>query len=146
MKSNLADLRPFSNVAFLMRRIQCKGTKTIHRIHKNSGRVEKLGLSTRARHFRTDRIFVYVQRRTRISFSQRETEDSIAANHAIHLPPTGAMLSNILICLDSMLPITHPRSLPHVHHFYEFGVLFELICNEFHKTKMQCLKRVLAFS
>ena len=31
-------------------------------------------------------------------------------------------LFSILICLDSMLPITHPRPLPRVRHFYEFGV------------------------
>ena len=57
-----------------------------------------------------------------ISFSQRGMEDSITANHAIHATTTGAMLFSILICLHSMLAITHARPLPRVRHFYEFSV------------------------
>ena len=58
-----------------------------------------------------------------ISFSQRETEDIVSLLITLStLPPTDdAMLFSILICLDSMLPITHPRPLPRVRHFYEFG-------------------------
>ena len=43
-------------------------TSIIHQIHKNGRHAENLGLSTRAKHFRTDRIFVHgflPSRRTR---------------------------------------------------------------------------------
>ena len=46
-----------------------------HRIHKNGGCTENLGLSTRARHFKTDKIFVHgflPSKEPGISFSQRE--------------------------------------------------------------------------
>ena len=35
---------------------------------------------------------------------------------------TTSFPSSILICLNFMLPITHPRPLPRVRYFYEFGV------------------------
>ena len=93
----------------------------IHRIHKNGG-------CARARHFRTDRIFVHgflpFKEEPGISFSQRETEDIVSLLITLStLPPTDAMLFSIPKCFDSMLPITHPWPLPRVRHISVFGVL-----------------------
>ena len=78
--------------------VQC----IVHRIHENGGRVENLGLSMRARHFRTGRIFVHrflpSKGEPGISFSQRETEEIVSLLIMLStLPPTSAMLLGILI-------------------------------------------------
>ena len=72
---------------------------SIHQIHKNGGHA-------RARHFRTDRIFVHgflpSKREPGIFFSQRETEDIVSLLITCStLPP-----------FDSVLPITPSRPLP----------------------------------
>ena len=91
---------------------------------KMVGCTKNLGLSTRARHFKTDKIFVHgflPSKEPGISFSQRE-DIVLLLIMLSTLPPTDTMLFSILICLGSMLPITHPRPLPRVCHFYEFGI------------------------
>ena len=70
---------------------------------------ENLGMRTRARHFRTDRIFLPFKEEPGISFSQRETEDIVSLLIMLStLPPTDAML----FCLPRLhIEITHPRPL-----------------------------------
>ena len=97
------------------------------RIHRNGGRGENRVLSPGARHFRTDRIYLFTDffrpKKNQESFSQRETEDIVWLLITLSTPtPTDAMLFSIPICLDSLLPITHPIPLLCVRHFYEFGV------------------------
>ena len=107
--------------------IQVMDLIPIHRIHKNDKR-------TRARHFRTDRIFVHgflpFKEEPGISFSQRKTEDIVCL-----LITLSTILFSILKCLDSMLPITHSRPLLRVRHFY--GVLRPQIFTRVHYSLRQ---------
>ena len=65
---------------------------------------ENLGMSTRARHFRTDRILLPFKEDPGISFSQRETENIESLLITLStLQSRDAMLFSILICLDSIL-------------------------------------------
>ena len=69
--------------------------------------------------FKPKAQFIVLELR-RISSVQRRARNIILAKNRRHyyfsLCPVG------LKRLDSMLPITHPRSLPHARHLYEFGV------------------------
>ena len=56
--------------------------------------------------------FFRPRRTSNIVLAKSIRRQSIAANHATTM---------LIICLDSMLLITHLRLLPHVSHFYEFG-------------------------
>ena len=104
MKLPCLDLQLFSK--------QHMSDCTLQNCLLSTHQIHKMVVTPEHWHFRTDRIFVH-----RFLPSKEEPGISFSQIH------TTTMLFSILKCLNSMLPITHPRPLLRIRHFYEFGVL-----------------------